>query len=109
MKTLYPVKAEQTRPMVCGMARAMARNTAHKDMVVLTPTQVIHEAERAFTAFCGGQELAGLTDDYRALRVMYKSAYITEYHRERNKMMHSLKRLVKESLIDLVLRIIRIA
>lgn len=106
---LYPVKAPHTRPMMCGCARAMARNNAHRDMVVLTPAQVISEAERAFKGFCSGQEVNGLTDDIRTLQAMYMSAYITEYHREHKNMMYSLKRLVKKSVIDLVLRMIRIA
>lgn len=110
MKTLYPVQSKQTRNVVCRMASFMARNHAHSDLdntADVTPASVIEESRRQFEGFVYGLTLDTLTDNYTALRVMFMSAYISEYWQE-YKSCH-LKCLAREYAIDLVLKVIRIA
>jgi len=97
--TLYPVKARHTRPLVCGIAKAMARCNAICDLfsdIVLTDEQVHNHAVTAFRAFCESQEVDNLTDDMKVLEAMYTSAYEQMYHTRYSEMLSNLEKMAVE-------------
>lgn len=99
MKVLYPIKSKDTRPVVCGIARAMAKSQATADTVNgVEPTirQVQHDALTSFSAFCGGQTPEVLTDDYAALQSLYVSAFVETYHRRYEEIINGLSAMVSE-------------
>lgn len=96
---LYPVNARHTKPLVCGMAKAMAKCHVACDIVTLielSEEEVHNHAVASFKAFCENQEVDCLTDDMEALETMYTSAYEQMYHTRYAEVIADLERIAKE-------------
>ena len=99
MAILYPVNARHTRPLVCGIAKAMARCHAICDLfsdIVLTDEMVHNHATIAFKGFCESQESDSLTDDLEALQQLYVDAYEGMYHQRYAEILSNLAQMAKE-------------
>ena len=96
---LYPVGARHTRPLVRGIAKAMAKFHAICDIFIdikSSQEQVHNNAVVSFKAFCESQECDSLTDDMKALEALYVDAYVETYNTRYAQILSNLEMIAKE-------------
>lgn len=96
--TLYPIIAEHTRPLIRGIAKALARCDAMGDLfsdsdIVLTNEHVHNNALEAFKRFCESQGTEELTDDIEILQRMYVDAYEGMYRQRYAEVIANLEKM----------------